>query len=661
MRGGCGAGVLLCCLFSVPVLHGFYLPGNAPNAYDDGALVPIQVNKMTSARTQVPYGYYSLDFCKPEKLVTSGENLGQILKGDLIQNTLYDVRMKLEDQCHTLCVKKLTEESLKAFKGMINDEYHVNLLADDLPAALRLRDGLLAGPNGSIGAKSAAKLFAHATSDIGAVSVVVGGYPVGVREVVDRSDGLKAVRYYLINHLDLYIKYHNTDEGARVVGFEVEPKSMAHRISLPTFGTDNATADCLGVNSPLDLQAMNPGDRVAFTYSVFFEESPIEWATRWDGYLNATTTSAQIHWFSIVNAFVVVMMLSAVVATIMLRTLLRDIARYNSLDDIEDAQEESGWKLCHGDVFRRPGFSKLLATCAGTGVQVLIMVVLTLTFALLGLLSPANRGALLQAMLLLFAFMGGPAGYVSARFNKLFQGPETHRSFIVTLWTAFQYTGICFTTFLCINALLWLKGSSGAVPFRSLFVLVLLWIGVSVPLVFVGAYMGYRKPCISLPVRTNQIPRQIPATPFFLRPAAMLITGGILPFGAVFSELSFIMTSVWQHRFYYLFGFLTLVVIILLITCAETSIVFTYFQLAAEDYRWWWRSYWVSAFSAVYYFLFSVLYFFDSLEISSFTSIILYFGYNALVAYTFFLLTGAVGFISTFWFVREIYGAVKVD
>eukprot|EP01055_Gregarina_sp_Pseudo9_P005469 Gregarina_sp_Pseudo_9__5468@NODE_693_length_2360_cov_93_979319_g655_i0_p1_GENE_NODE_693_length_2360_cov_93_979319_g655_i0NODE_693_length_2360_cov_93_979319_g655_i0_p1_ORF_typecomplete_len646_score205_97EMP70/PF02990_16/4_8e199TMEM192/PF14802_6/0_013TMEM192/PF14802_6/7_2e02TMEM192/PF14802_6/56DUF5133/PF17196_4/0_037DUF5133/PF17196_4/2_1e03PIRT/PF15099_6/0_041_NODE_693_length_2360_cov_93_979319_g655_i0722009 len=638
-------GQLLLC--SVWWARGFYLPGNAPNAYESGAAVPIQVNKMTSARTQVPYGYYSLDFCKPETLVTSGENLGQILKGDLIQNTPYDVHMKVEDTCHTLCVKTATEESLKAFKGMINDEYRVNLLADDLPAATRLL-------NGGTG-------FGTGALALGGVSLVVGGYPVGVREVVDRAAGAKATQhYYLANHLDFHLKYHDTPEGARVVGFEVEPRSVSHKLSVGS--ADVVTAECTNTSSlPLDLQMLKPGDKIGYTYSVFFEASPVEWATRWDAYLSATTSTAQIHWFSIVNAFVVVLMLSAVVATIMLRTLLRDIARYNSLDDIEDAQEESGWKLCHGDVFRRPNFSKLLATCAGTGVQVLIMACLTLTFALLGLLSPANRGALLQAMLLLFAFMGGPAGYVSARFNKLFQGPETHRSFVVTLWTAFQYTGICFTTFLCINTLLWAKGSSGAVPFKYLFVLVLLWLGVSVPLVFIGAYMGYRKPCIELPVRTNQIPRQIPTMPFFLKPLAMMVTGGVLPFGAVFSELSFIMTSVWQHKFYYLFGFLTLVVLILLVTCAETSIVFTYFQLAAEDYRWWWRSYWVSAFAAVYYFLFSVLYFFDSLEITSFTSTILYFGYNALVAYTFFLLTGAVGFISTFWFVRAIYGAVKVD
>ena len=40
---------------------------------------------------------------------------------------------------------------------------------------------------------------------------------------------------------------------------------------------------------------------------------------------------------------------------IIVRTLRRDIAKYNrDDDDLEDALEETGWKLVHGDVFRPP-------------------------------------------------------------------------------------------------------------------------------------------------------------------------------------------------------------------------------------------------------------------------------------------------------------------
>merc|ERR1712153_5817 len=89
----------------------------------------------------------------------------------------------------------------------------------------------------------------------------------------------------------------------------------------------------------------------------------------------------------------------------------------------------------------------------------------------------------------------------------------------------------------------------------------------------------------------------------------MSLVGGLLPFGSVFTELFFIISSLWQHQFYYLFGFLALVLVILVITCAEISIALTYFQLTSENYHWWWRSFLSSASSALYLFLYSVIYF----------------------------------------------------
>ena len=142
------------------------------------------------------------------------------------------------------------------------------------------------------------------------------------------------------------------------------------------------------------------------------------------------------------------------------------------------------------------------------------------------------------------------------------------------------------------------------------------------------------------PVRTNKIPRQIPEQPWYMNPTFSILVGGILPFGAVFIELFFILTSMWQNQFYYLFGFLCLVFFILIITCAEITIVLCYFQLCSEDYHWWWRSYFTSGSSAVYLFLYSLFYFYTKLEIESIVPMLMYFGYMFMISYSFFCLTG---------------------
>ncbi len=393
-----------------------------------------------------------------------------------------------------------------------------------------------------------------------------------------------------------------------------------------------------------------------FNVLVTLQISDLKWASRWDTYL--LMNEAQIHWFSIINSLMIVLFLSGMVAMIMMRTLHRDISKYNQLETQEEAQEETGWKLVHGDVFRPPAQAGLLCVYVGTGVQFFGMAVVTMIFAVLGFLSPANRGGLMTAMLILWVFMGLFAGYASARLYKMFNGTDWKMN---TLKTAIMFPGIIFVVFFILNSLIWGEKSSGAVPFGTMFVLVFLWFGISVPLVFVGSYFGFKKPTMENPVRTNKIPRQIPEQAWYMHPVFSILIGGILPFGAVFIELFFILTSIWQHQFYYIFGFLFIVFLILVVTCAEITIVLCYFQLCSEDYHWWWRAYLTSGSSAVYLFLYAALYFFTKLDITLIVSGILYFGYMIIISYSFFVLTGTIGFYACYWFVRVIYASVKID
>jgi len=125
--------------------------------------------------------------------------------------------------------------------------------------------------------------------------------------------------------------------------------------------------------------------------------------------------------------------------------------------------------------------------------------------------------------------------------------------------------------------------------------------------------------------------------------------------------LYFVMSSIWKHRFYDLFGFLVIAVIVVIVTCVEMACTITYFCLAREDYQWWWRSYLCGAGSGVYIFAYAVAYAHAKLDLENFAGILLYFGYMLFVSTSFAMMCGSVGSFSTFFFVRIIYGAIKND
>lgn len=88
-------------------------------------------------------------------------------------------------------------------------------------------------------------------------------------------------------------------------------------------------------------------------------------------------------------------------------------------------QEDWGWKLVHGEVFRTPQNPMILSILVGNGAQLFAMVGVTLrssfdhcirrhcidpivlVFALLGFLSPSNRGSLATVMMVCWTFFGG--------------------------------------------------------------------------------------------------------------------------------------------------------------------------------------------------------------------------------------------------------------
>ncbi|XP_073930639.1 transmembrane 9 superfamily member 4 isoform X2 [Castor canadensis] len=506
----------------------FYVPGVAPINFHQNDPVEIKAVKLTSSRTQLPYEYYSLPFCQPSKITYKAENLGEVLRGDRIVNTPFQVLMNSEKKCEVLCSQSskpvtLTVEQSRLVAERIAEDYYVHLIADNLPVATRLE--LYSNRDNDDKKKEKDVQFEH-------------GYRLGFTDVN---------KIYLHNHLSFILYYHREDmeedqeHTYRVVRFEVIPQS----IRLEDLKADEKSSCTLpeGTNSSPQEIDPNKENQLYFTYSVHWEESDIKWASRWDTYL--TMSDVQIHWFSIINSVVVVFFLSGILSMIIIRTLRKDIANYNKEDDIEDTMEESGWKLVHGDVFRPPQYPMILSSLLGSGIQLFCMILIVIFVAMLGMLSPSSRGALMTTACFLFMFMGVFGGFSAGRLYRTLKG---HRWKKGAFCTATLYPGVVFGICFVLNCFIWGKHSSGAVPFPTMVALLCMWFGISLPLVYLGYYFGFRKQPYDNPVRTNQIPRQIPEQRWYMNRFVGILMAGILPFGAMFIELFFIFSVVCQGK-----------------------------------------------------------------------------------------------------------------
>ncbi|XP_010551982.1 PREDICTED: transmembrane 9 superfamily member 12-like [Tarenaya hassleriana] len=649
----------LCHLFLSMVLfaqlcNGFYLPGSYMHSYSKGEHIFAKVNSLTSIETELPFSYYSLPYCQPPGgIKKSAENLGELLMGDQIDNSPYRFQMNVNESVYLCTTSPLNENEVKLLKQRTRELYQVNMILDNLPA-LRY-----AKQNG--------------------INIQWTGFPVGYTPPNSNDD-------YIINHLKFKVLVHEYEgsgvevigtgeegmgvitesdkkkaSGYEIVGFEVVPCSVKY--DPEKMKKLHIYDHVLPVDCPLDLdksQMIREQEMISFTYEVEFVKSDTRWPSRWDAYLKME--GARVHWFSILNSLMVITFLAGIVFVIFLRTVRRDLTRYEELDKESQAQmneELSGWKLVVGDVFREPECSKLLCVMVGNGVQITGMGVVTIVFAALGFMSPASRGMLLTGMIILYLFLGIAAGYIGVRMWRTIKGTsEGWRSLSWSISCFFP--GIAFVILTVLNFLLWSNKSTGAIPISLYFKLFALWFCISVPLTLFGGLFGTRAEPIQYPVRTNQIPREIPAGKY---PSWVLVLGaGTLPFGTLFIELFFILSSIWLGRFYYVFGFLLIVLLLLVIVCAEVSVVLTYMNLCVEDWKWWWKAFFASGSVSVYVFAYSINYLvFDLQSLSGPVSAMLYLGYSLLMSVAIMLSTGTIGFLTSFYFVHYLFSSVKID
>mmetsp|Transcript_6218 Transcript_6218/g.9808 ORF Transcript_6218/g.9808 Transcript_6218/m.9808 type:complete len:604 (+) Transcript_6218:50-1861(+) len=580
------------------------------HVYKKGDEIVVWLNKIGPYHNpQETYTYYTLPFCLPEGSAEPEQKyagIGEILEGNELVHSSMTIPFAVDIPKRSICKQVLTDKEANIFKHAISQHYWYQLSLDDLPVW-------------------------------GMVGEIVGSK--------QELENLEKDTLHEHKVMDSFIHTHK----AFSIGYN---KQQIIEVNL-TYG------------DAVDVEA---GAKLEFSYSVKWVDVDKTFADRFNRYLDYSFFEHQIHWFSIFNSFMMVIFLCGLVALILMRTLKNDYAKYHDDNDAEadgidrDFGDDSGWKQIHGDVFRIPSYFSLYAACYGTGMQMIFLAFGVILLAIFGSLY-IDRGALISASLACYALTSVVSGYVSGSLYQQYYHPKKGPHWIrCMLITALLLPSVCFMFALILNMISYYYRTIHVVPLSTLFWITLIWLVVALPLTVLGTVIGRnRNAGAKFPCRVNALPRQIPEHRWYTHPLTVIALTGWLPFGSIFIEMYFIFTSFWNYKFYYVYGFMLLVYIILSIVTICVTIVAVYFLLNAEDYRWPWISFMASSSTSVYVFLYSVYYFMFKTNMTGFLQTSYYFSYMMIFCLALGLMCGTIGATASMMFVKRIYQNLHVD
>jgi len=607
-------------------------PRVAPVNYAYGEDVTMFVDLVTSRQSNLPFEYHKLPVCPP---ITAGKvkkNLGEKLSGHSVSRPApYQLKVGKNSGCQTLCQVDLSPKKIKRLVKLTKNRYRVNFNLDGLPLYVRQR------------------------SDVKLINL---GYPVGAGLRHDETEN-----FFLHNHLRFTIHYHDDDdfEGVRIVGFSVKPISIQHDTTreMPSTCTPETSIIVNQMKSLVKLKAPDNGEdlKVIYSYEVEWKSSETTWADRWDIYINSCFDENSLHHARIINSLAVFVGLLITASVTFIRMLRNDLQNF-VMDDIDDDSYQ-GWKLLHADVFRPPTTRPLaLTVLIGNGAQLIFIVTATLALIFLRVINPMRKGQALGAMFMLYILSGSICGYTSARLFKLFGGSNWQ---MTTIWSAAALPGFLMALFLILNIILAIAGAANSVSIWTILLIFILWTCMSIPLVFLGSYLGFKAEKISVPTKTNQIARVVPEQKTGFDSVWGSLIVGVIAFSTITVEAYMVMSAIWLQELFYAVGYLCFVIVIFAFSCGFLGMIACYYRMTNENHRWWWYAFTDTASCGVCLFAYSGWFVAHQVNYTGGLPFIVYWTYMTMISVLLSLFAGTAAFIPTFFFVRKIFSMGKVD
>ncbi|KAH7648534.1 integral membrane [Cryptosporidium bovis] len=383
-----------------------------------------------------------------------------------------------------------------------------------------------------------------------------------------------------------------------------------------------------------------------------------------------------IRWLGVFNSVFLTILIISMLLLIFMQVLRSEFSRYFPMgeDDLnlafdDDPIEMKGWKLLHGDIFRSPKYRMILSSFVGNGFQILfvgLIICITNNVSMFRNLSFDTNTV--KFLLLLFTVSSYVSGYVSSYIYISMGGRKFKYNIFLT---CFIYVFPVYCIVLAVKSLTLSSGLKLFDIFYSIKIF-LLYSMVSMPLCFIGGLFGKKKSerSFKFPCKTNRLPRQIPKQKWYNSQKLQLFISGLIPFSAIYVELHYLLISFWNYTPFYFYNnkhhnnflLLTISTLLLILVGSTSSIILIYIQLNLENYKWWWFSFLNGLSPCLYFFLFSLYYFFSySNHIFGFIQLRLFILSNLVITYTLILALSSITFVSSYLFIHYIYKHIKSD
>jgi transmembrane 9 superfamily protein 3 len=228
------------------------------------------------------YQFYTLPFCRPEQMVEHApDGLGEVLEGNRLIRSLIEINFLETVEHKRYCEIPMDERRAVIFAEAVRQNYWYQFIVDDLPMWAMLGARFQAAPEDAADAAAAAGKTAAAAA------------------------AASEPRPYIYTH-----------------------KRFDFAVNGDRFIEANLTSG--------DPVPITPGQAIVLTYSAYWHATDHAFAYRYSRYLDFNFFEHQVHWFSIVNSFMMVMFLVGLVAMILMRTLRNDFAKYALSEDLAE-------------------------------------------------------------------------------------------------------------------------------------------------------------------------------------------------------------------------------------------------------------------------------------------------------------------------------------